>query len=117
MSLNGTLPSRGAGRQPVFSRERVFDVRTANQRVALVERLTSTTVGIVIDEPNRRFWVEFDRERELRSFRSSIRIFAWSNAGQRDCTLTPAGCCNTCERFVLARRREGIRSPPSKRLW
>jgi len=44
----------------VFSRERVFDVRTANQRVALVERLTSTTVGIVIDEPNRRFWVEFD---------------------------------------------------------
>ncbi len=38
----------------------VYDVRTANQRVALVERLTSTTVGIVIDEPNRRFWVEFD---------------------------------------------------------
>ncbi len=28
----------------------------------------------------------------------------------------PAGYCNTCAQFARAARREGIRSPPSKRL-
>jgi len=54
MSLNGTLPTQGAGRQPVLAGN-VHDVSGDKSRAKM-----ATTVALLIDEPNCRFLVEPD---------------------------------------------------------